>query len=71
MSKRTLLLVLAAAVAVVGWWLFRPERLWVNQTVNESFPAAGGQAAAARRERNGGTTGTPCWTGGVNRGCVW
>ncbi len=46
MSKRTLLLVVAAAVAVVAWWLFRPERLWLNQTVNESFPAAGGEAAA-------------------------
>jgi Electron transfer DM13 len=30
----------------VGWWLFRPERLWVNRTVNESFPAASDQAAA-------------------------
>ena len=33
-------LAIAAAVAVValGWYLFRPELLFVNSTVNESFP---------------------------------
>lgn len=30
--------------AGTGWYLFRPERLFIDQTVNESFPAA----AAAR-----------------------
>ena len=29
----------AAAVLLVGWFLFRPERLIVNQTVSEAFPA--------------------------------
>jgi hypothetical protein len=44
MQKKVLLLVLAALVGVVGWYLFRPERLWVNQKVSESLP---GQAMAA------------------------
>lgn len=38
MNKKVVLLVLAAVVGVVGWYLFRPERLWVNQKVNESLP---------------------------------
>jgi hypothetical protein len=29
-----------------GWALFRPERLWVDARVNESFPAAASPAAA-------------------------
>lgn len=40
MNKRTLLVLAAAAVGVVAWYLFRPERLVVNKTVAESFPAA-------------------------------
>lgn len=34
-----------AIVAVVGWYLFRPELLFVNERVNESLP--GGIAAAS------------------------
>jgi len=30
---------LAAAVLLIGWFLFRPERLIVNRTVSEAFPA--------------------------------
>ena len=40
MNKRTLLVLGAVVVGGVGWFLFRPERLFVNKTVNESFPAA-------------------------------
>lgn len=40
MSKRTILITGAIAVAAVGWYLFRPERLFVNQTVSEGFPTA-------------------------------
>jgi hypothetical protein len=29
---------LAAVVLLTGWFLFRPERLIVNQTVSEAFP---------------------------------
>jgi hypothetical protein len=42
MARRRLLIV-AALVAAVGaggaWYLFRPERLFINQTVAEAFPA--------------------------------
>jgi hypothetical protein len=40
-----------AVVVLVGWFLFRPERLFVNATVNEGFsdaaPAASGPVALA------------------------
>lgn len=40
MSRR-MLVVLAVAIAVLGaWYAFRPERLFINQTVNEQFPTA-------------------------------
>src|SRR5262245_6579564 len=35
-----------AAVLLVGWAVFRPERLFVNRTVSEGFPAAPRSAAA-------------------------
>jgi hypothetical protein len=47
MSRKPLLLLLAVVVAAVGWYLFRPERLWVNQEVNEALPAQEAMAAAA------------------------
>ena len=36
--KITLIALLIAGVA--GWYAFRPERLFINQTVNEQFPTA-------------------------------
>jgi hypothetical protein len=36
-----------AALAVVAWYLFRPELLFVNQRVSEEFPAATNGAAAS------------------------
>jgi Electron transfer DM13 len=40
MSRR-MLVVLAVAIAGAGaWYAFRPERLFINQTVNEQFPTA-------------------------------
>ena len=33
-------------VAVGGWAAFRPERLWLNQTVSESFPVGGATETA-------------------------
>jgi hypothetical protein len=44
MQRKGLLIVLAVLVAFVGWYLFRPERLFVNQSVSESLPE---QTAAA------------------------
>jgi len=40
MSRRSLLMFAGAVLVAVGWYLFRPERLFVNQTVAEAFPAA-------------------------------
>lgn len=40
MQGRTLLIAAAVIVVIAGWYLFRPERLFVNHTVNETFPAA-------------------------------
>ena len=51
MRKRTALIGLAIVVVAGGWYAFRPERLFVNKTVNESLgavaPAATEPAAAA------------------------
>jgi hypothetical protein len=40
MQKRTVIVSIALVVVAIGWYLFRPERLWTNDTVNETFPTA-------------------------------
>lgn len=45
-GKKTTAALLAAAVVVGGWAAFRPERLFVNQTVNETLPMSGQSGAA-------------------------
>lgn len=51
MSRR-LLVVLAVAIFAVGaWYAFRPERLFINQKVNEQFPTA--SAAATNKLASG------------------
>ena len=52
MRTRNAIIGLAIIAVVGGWYAFRPERLFVNQTVNESLDttsamAAGGTAPAA------------------------
>jgi hypothetical protein len=47
MSKKTLLAVIGLIVLVGGWAAFRPELLFVNQTVSEGFPAAASRTASA------------------------
>ncbi|HSB35924.1 MAG TPA: DM13 domain-containing protein [Thermoanaerobaculia bacterium] len=47
MNKRSLLVLGAAVVGAVAWYLFRPERLVVNKTVSEGFPAAAVAASHA------------------------
>src|SRR5690242_20710669 len=49
MQRRKLLLAIAAVLAGgIGWYLFRPERLFINAAVNESFPAGStGQASSS------------------------
>jgi Electron transfer DM13 len=38
--KKWKIIVPALAIAFIGWYAFRPERLAVNRQVNESLPAA-------------------------------
>ena len=40
MSRRIVVLMGFVVVAVAGWYAFRPERLFINQKVNEQFPTA-------------------------------
>ena len=51
MSKRTMAVLAVAIVAIVGWYTFRPERLFINQKVNEQFPTAA--AAASNKLASG------------------
>lgn len=39
-AKKWILAIIAVPVLVVAWWLFRPEKLWVNVKVNEPAPFA-------------------------------
>ena len=45
MRLRTVLVIVAVMVVAAGWYLFRPERLFVNARVNEEFPV--GKTASA------------------------
>ncbi len=48
MTQKKLLIGLAAAVVLgIGWYLFRPELLFINQTVHEDFPSVQGQPTSA------------------------
>jgi electron transfer DM13 len=48
MSRSKQLLILGIAVLTAGaWYAFRPERLFINQRVNESFPSETVAAAPA------------------------
>ncbi len=38
--KRGMLTAMGIPVLVAGWWAFRPEKLFINQKVNEAVPAA-------------------------------
>ena len=40
MNKKTLIVALVLIVLIGGWYLFRPEKLFVSQEVSESFPGA-------------------------------
>ena len=47
MQRRTIVVICALILAAVGWYLFRPERLFVNARVNEQFPTAAADASPA------------------------
>ena len=43
MRRRTLSLAAAVIVVALGWYLFRPELLFISRHVNETFPATAAQ----------------------------
>src|SRR5207249_4250636 len=48
MQTRNLIAAIAVLALTGAWYAFRPERLFINQTVNESFPAPQTAMAAAQ-----------------------
>src|SRR5438094_577490 len=52
MNRRPLFIAGGLFVAGIAWYAFRPERLFIDQKVNEAFPAAAAQQAS-------GSEGTP------------
>lgn len=51
MSRKLFVVIVLALVAGGAWYAFRPERLFVNQTVSESFPVASAATAPAGAPR--------------------
>jgi hypothetical protein len=47
MQRRTVLIAGLAVLGGAAWYAFRPERLFIDQTVNESFAAEAPAAASA------------------------
>lgn len=47
MRRRTVLIIILAVVLLGGWYLFRPELLFINATVSETFPTASAGTATA------------------------
>ena len=39
--SKKILIGAGAVILVAGWYAFRPERLWINTVVNESFDTSG------------------------------
>lgn len=46
MSRKLFVVIVLALVAGGAWYAFRPERLFVNQTVSEQFPVASAVSAS-------------------------
>lgn len=53
-KRRTIIAAVAVVVVAIAWYLFRPELLFVNKSVNEGFPAA--SAATGQADSAGGYT---------------
>lgn len=39
-GKKWILAIIGVPILVAAWWLFRPEKLWINVKVNEPAPFA-------------------------------
>jgi hypothetical protein len=52
-SRRTLITLIAVVAVGAAWYAFRPERLFVNQTVNESLEGAGEPGIAMTASESG------------------
>ncbi len=46
MSRKLIVIVVALIIVAGAWYAFRPERLFVNQQVNEQFPSASAATAS-------------------------
>ena len=65
-NKKVLLGAAAVVVIGIGWYAFRPELLFVNESVNESFPAvAQAQSASPQAIAEGNFRGVAHETKGV------
>ncbi|HLL77099.1 MAG TPA: DM13 domain-containing protein [Pyrinomonadaceae bacterium] len=53
MSRKLIVVVAALIFAGGAWYAFRPERLFVNQTVSEQFPVASAAAASTKELASG------------------
>lgn len=38
LRRKWLLVAVGLPILVAAWWVFRPEKLWINQEVNEAAP---------------------------------
>ncbi|MDX1429326.1 MAG: DM13 domain-containing protein, partial [Rhodothermales bacterium] len=46
-NRKVIILSVSIVVAFVGWLLFRPERIFIDRTVDESFPVEAASSAKA------------------------
>jgi hypothetical protein len=47
MNRRKLIMAAAVLVVAIGWYLFRPELIFVSRSVNEAFPGTATQQITA------------------------
>jgi hypothetical protein len=55
-ARRTILITAALLAGTTGWYLFRPERLFIDQRVDEPFPVAAQSAPTMDADAMGPTT---------------
>ncbi len=52
-SRKVIVAVLVLVVVAGAWYAFRPERLFINQKVNEQFPTASAANMPAKQLASG------------------